>query len=225
MNVSTCVTPRHHVRVPPELRRAPIHELTLRARSFSADFAVELEQDVSRADQPELVHCIELDRVAECKDARSADERDVVKVDDVESLREDRADPRGLEGRIADLLCREWRQESKPAGQPVHRDRRIDGRHRHRPARSQGAIRVGAVNHLHVVPAIGERMGQPLDENSVAAEVVRRIKRRDHAEPQRTAHRGDQPPSSRARARRRARHQATRRLKAGVPHDSMAPGI
>src|SRR5437773_1582038 len=105
----------HHARVAPELGWASIHELTPGARETRADFAVELEEDVRRAQQPELVHRVKLDGAAKLEQARAADERDVVEVNDVEAAGEDLADAAGLEERVPGLLGGERRQKAQRA--------------------------------------------------------------------------------------------------------------
>jgi hypothetical protein len=39
------------------------------------------------------------------------------------------------------------------------------------------------MDHVHGMTALGQRIGQAVDENSIPAKVVGRVKRGDHAEP------------------------------------------
>ena len=49
-------------------------------------------------------------------------------------------------------------------------------------------VRVGAVNDLDEVAAMCQLVRQSLHEDAVAAETVRRVERRDHAEAEGTVH-------------------------------------
>ena len=95
---------------------------TSETRLFGADLAAELKQHVGRADQPILMKRIELDGATILKDIRSADERDVVKVNDVERLLKNRFQSRGLEDRSSCLMGGKRRK---------HSDRTLQRRTRH----------------------------------------------------------------------------------------------
>src|SRR5581483_4084818 len=77
--------PVEQASVAPQLRRPPERERAPQAGRLDARLAVELPEDVHRADEPVLVHGVELDAAAVREGVRSADERHVVEVDHVEA--------------------------------------------------------------------------------------------------------------------------------------------
>ena len=78
-----------HAAVAPELRRPPERERAAEALRLLARLPVVLPEHVHRADEPVLVRRVELHAAAKLEHAGTADQRDVVEVDDVERLAED----------------------------------------------------------------------------------------------------------------------------------------
>ena len=159
-----------------------------RARDAVRPFArrsVEPEEHVGRADGPVVVQRAELDAATVGQDAGAADKRDVVEVDHVEAGVEDLADAARFQERPAGLVRGERREKSERAAEPVdgHAGMLVAGAAR--PLGREQAVRVLAVDHVDRVAAVGEFVREPLDGDPVAAEVARRVERRDHAEPQR----------------------------------------
>ena len=176
-------------------------------------------EHVRRADEPVLVRRVQLRRVGRTTSAAgTADEREVVKVDDVERAAvEDPAQGRAVHDRAARLL-RERDGDRRDAGS------RVDGRRRHRHPRGgigiavarQRAIRVVVAHDGDVMPRAHERARERLHGHGVPAEAPRRIERGDHAEAKgltrrrERARRGARAPRRRgARRAWRARWRAT----------------
>jgi hypothetical protein len=82
---------------------------------------VELEQRVCRTKQPVLVHGVELDTLAIPRSFGSAHQRDVVVMDNIETLCQDLLETGRLEKWKSSLLGGQRREKAERALEPVHR--------------------------------------------------------------------------------------------------------
>ncbi len=174
-------------RVPPGLRWAEPAERAGGAARLLARLAVELPEDVHRADEPVLVRRHQANGgrrlCAEGQQLGAPGERDVVEVDDVEaSLLEQPPDRGSLRPEPSRLVRPERGEQAEPAVQRVDRDagRRLEGTQRVTAA--HGLERVGAVHDVDLVTAACKRTHEAVDEDRVAAEALRSVERGDHAE-------------------------------------------
>ena len=148
-----------------------------------AGFAVDFKEHMSRADQPVFVQRIEFRGPSVPEDIRSADERDVVIVNHVKRLLENFFQTRGFEERSPCLMGGKRRNPSDRTLQCMNpyvgmiftSCRRLPIRHE-----VKGVL---AVDHLDVVAALCQFVRELLNKDGVAAKMVGRIKRGDHAKP------------------------------------------
>src|SRR5665647_79249 len=77
----------HEICVSPQLRRTMILNLATHAIRLRADFSLVSPKDVRWTDEPMLMRRVDAKRVAaESENARPANERSVVEIDDVETV-------------------------------------------------------------------------------------------------------------------------------------------
>jgi hypothetical protein len=105
-------------------------------------------------------------------------------VNDIEACIENLPDPRALEEWHTRLVGCQRRKPPQRALQPMHRDIRMISVRRGGLAPGQEAIGIAAVNDLHLMPTLGEGIGQPVHKDPVTTKVIRRIKRRQHTKTQ-----------------------------------------
>ena len=74
-----------YAEIPPPLGRALVDEATGKAMRPCTGRAIESEQNMSRADQPILMHRVKLNAAPVRQNSRAANERNVVIVDDIKS--------------------------------------------------------------------------------------------------------------------------------------------
>ena len=111
--------------VPPPLWRTLVCERADEALPSGARLPVELEQHMSGADQPILVHRVEFYRLAVVQQFWTADERQIVVVNDIKTLVEDLPNPPRLKEGHAGLLRGERRQKTEWTAESVYPDARV----------------------------------------------------------------------------------------------------
>ena len=84
VNVLDCAI--QHVGMPPPLWRAQVRQTAERAVRLCARGSIVPEEDVRLTDEPILVHRIQFDALAVFQDFGSADQRNIVKMNDVKTL-------------------------------------------------------------------------------------------------------------------------------------------
>ena len=159
-----------------------MNQLTGEAVGLRARRPIVLEEHVDRAEEPVLVQRVEFEPVPVGQNPRTADQRDVVVVDDIEAPSQDALDEFGLEERNAGLLRRQRGQHADGTGESVHDQVGIPVVVWCRFPAGQKPIGIRAVDDLDLVTASGQLSGQATDEDAVAAEIVGRIEGSDHAE-------------------------------------------
>ena len=178
-------------RLSPWLRRSPERHRASEALPPVAQLAIVPPEDVVLADEPVVMDRVELDPISQCEDAGPADQRDVVEMNDVEALGQDRLDRRALDDRPSRLVREERRSERPAALQLVngHTGGLHDGRGSGR--RAKGAVadppRIGVVDHFDFASAPGQRVHEVADVIAVTAEVARRIEGRHDGDPKRAS--------------------------------------
>ena len=143
-----------------------------------------------RAVQPLLVQRVQLDGITVEEDARTAHERDVVKVDDVVATRGEQLSKRpSLQHRTPGRLGQERRQHTERAPQRVNRDVRVV-RHRdgHVRPRCKRIEAVDAVYDVDEVPLPGKRVREPIHVACIAAKMIGRVEGRDMRDPDLLSH-------------------------------------
>src|SRR6266852_8490444 len=171
----------YQIRISPELRWSPVQQGARETLTVGAGLAVEFKEHMRRADQPVFVQRIEFRGPSIPEDIRSADERDVVIVNHVKRLLKNLFQTRGFEERSSCLMGGKRRK---------HSDRTLQRRNPYvgriftncrRLPIGHEVERVLAMNHLDVMAAFCQFVRELLNKNGVAAEMVGRIKRSDHA--------------------------------------------
>jgi hypothetical protein len=103
-----------------------------------------------------------------------------MEMDDVERCAvENSSNGRPLEERSARLMRHERRQPSQPAPQWMNLHSRVVGPLDVGRPLVQDVVRIDAVNHVHFVARVGERVGEAVHVRTIAAKAVWRVKRRD----------------------------------------------
>jgi len=151
-----------------------VNELTAEAARLQAGLLLELEKDVGRADEPVLVHGVELDAAPVAEDHRAADQGDVVEVDHVEALRvQDLPGLPALEERKAGLLRGEGGECAYPTDEAVTGHTGLVGIPRRHRAPGQRPVAIDTVDDVDFVPASRQHITQPVNEDGVPAKGVR----------------------------------------------------
>ena len=177
-------TPADRVGLPPDLRRPPRLDHAPGTSGFVARLLVVLPEQVHRADEPVLVRRHDPDRLpAHLQDAGTADERDVVKMNDVDVERiKRRAEFLGLEEGATGHLGGQRREDSERTFERVNvqTGRRVIGAEWVvAPDRVEG---INAVKDVDLVPPAAERPRQAVDVSGVATKAMSAEERGDHAE-------------------------------------------
>ena len=96
----------------------------------------------------------------------------------------DSGQPAAVEERPAGLVRDERRERPQAVRERVHTHPRMRFRRFQRRATVEKAVRVQGVDDVDLVPGVGERVREPPDVDRIAAEVVRRVERREVKEAQ-----------------------------------------
>ena len=168
--------------VAPELRRPFAGDGTAQTLRFFARRAGVFPEDVHGADQPVLMREIHFDVFAAARrfhgERRRSQKRRVVKLDHVVAARiEDLLNCPTLESGTAGLLRNQRRESSEAAAQLVAYYAGMLGEADLRLRRVEHVISVAAMDNVHVMPGIGQSVGEPVDVHRISAETIRRIKR------------------------------------------------
>lgn len=117
-------------------------------------------ENVILANHPMVVDRAKLDAFTERQDGRAANERDIVEMDDIESLREDGFDCRALDDRSPSLVSEKGRCQRPAAFELVNGyARRLSlriGSWRWMQGASPDLPGIGIVDHLNFASAPGE---------------------------------------------------------------------
>jgi hypothetical protein len=171
----------YQIRIAPELRWSPVQEGAKETLPVDAGFAVEFKEHMSRADQPVFVQRIEFRGPSVPEDIRSTDERDVVIVNNVKWLLKNLFQTRGLEERSSCLMGGKRRNPSDRTLQCMNPHVGMIFTNSRRLPIGHEVKGVLAVNHLDMMAASCQFVRELLNKDGVAAEMVGRIKRGDHA--------------------------------------------
>ena len=173
--------------VAPELRRPVEGERAAETLGLLAELTILLPEVVHRAHEPVVVGRVELERVAAEVENAGAEQRHQMEVDDVEPLaREDPPQLGQFQPGPAGQIRHERRERPGTALQAMHghvlvlRELTSWRRLRQRPER------IDAVDDRDPMATLRQLVREPIDVHRLAAEVVRRVEGRDHAERERT---------------------------------------
>src|SRR5579862_8209472 len=135
-----------------------------------------------------IVRGVEFDRVGAAPEPQhfGAEQRDIVKMDYVgPALPHDRVERGALQIGTSGLMRQQRRQESVPAAQTVDGNPRRIIRDRIRSGGTERLVRIDAMNDVDLMAPTGERLGETIDIDAVAAERVGRKKRGEMKKAQR----------------------------------------
>ena len=182
--------PLQQARHSPQLRGPSIDKLAADALARRAWLAVMAPEDVGRTDQPVLVRHVKLDGPRWiCEQRRTADQRKVVIVDDVElGIGKNPSQLAAIGERPAQLLRQKRRQTSQPAleADDFHTCVVLHGQARRLASKSEK--RVDVMNDANPVPLTDQSCCESLDRNGVPAKMIGRVEGRRKTKAQR-AHR------------------------------------
>ena len=150
--------------------------------SMRASFTVELEQHVGWTYQPVLMEGVEFDPVAILENLRSSNQGDVVVVDNIKRFLKDLFDSRSLQDRPAGLMGQERREKPQRACQRMHGYIGMVPRRCRWFWSAHNIISIFAMNHLDLMTARCQLVGQLLHKHGIPTKMVRRIESSDHAE-------------------------------------------
>lgn len=138
--------------------------------------------------KPVFVACVQLEGFPHLKEPGTANQRNVVVVDDVKTLFQDPLQSAQVAQRSPGGVGQERGQWAQGTAQGVDEDLGMRLVSDFAGASSQNIKGVPAMHDLHVVALICEKVGQLLDQDGISAEGVGRIKCGDKAKSPRTLH-------------------------------------
>src|SRR6266404_4081009 len=172
--------------VAPSLRRPPVTQHASETLPRRAGLALVAPQHVGGTDQPVLVGRVELGGTSHSKNARSAEQGDIVEVDHVEIPQSQQPlDLPRVDDGSPELMGQQERQGAHPAAQGHNLNPIGFGVSGGRRAVAKSTERFGVVDYGHVMTSPNERLTESLDSDAIPPEVMRRIERRHVTEAKR----------------------------------------
>ena len=104
------------------------------------------------------MHGVELDTVTIFEDLRSADQRDIVIMDDIEALAQNLLNALRLQQRVTGLLRCQRRQQTEWALEPVHRHVDVIGITCRRISPVRKPVGIDAMDDINVMPTLRQLM-------------------------------------------------------------------
>ena len=143
----------------PQLGRPLMRQGTEEAISLRADRTVEFVQHMSRANQPVLMHSVQLDTLPIFQYFRPADQRDVMIVDDIKPFFQNLPDLIRFKERVTCLLGGKGRKKAETTLEPVHGHIRVIVVGFFGVPPRQEAVRVNAVDDVDPMPPLCQLIG------------------------------------------------------------------